>query len=157
MTMPLVFVTDWGSRLLPEKLPQQLSFDRANRNFAWWFRCLYHFYRLQGGPTKQHQHNSDRQDVPQKVMKDFISGVSIAFWTYGMKLISVEVHDLVFRQQIRLKLLWSWTVRMHKKCQWDNILAEKPVTHWKHNRKRLGLLTGLSLKPPSQDRQPVEI
>jgi hypothetical protein len=28
------FFTDWGSQLLPEKLPQQLSFGQANNNFA---------------------------------------------------------------------------------------------------------------------------
>lgn len=157
MTKPLVFVTDWGSKLLPEKLPQKLSFDHAHSNRGWWFRCIYHFPRLQGGPTEQHQHNSDRQDVPQQVMQDFISGVSIEIWTYGMKLISVEVHDLGFRQQIGLKLLWSWTVTLHKKCQWDNILADKPVTHWKHSRKRLNLLAEPSFRPPNQETQPVEI
>ena len=133
----MVFVTYWGSQLLSEKLPRQRSFSQANSNVAWCFRCIYHFSRLQGNPTEQHQHNSDRQDVPQKVMKNFISGLSIAIGTYGIKLISVEVHDLVSRQQIGLKLPWFWTVMMHKKCQWNNFSTEKSVNHWKHNRKRL--------------------
>jgi hypothetical protein len=59
---------------------------------------------MQGDPTEKQQHHSDRQDVPQKMIKDLISGVSIAVLIYKVRLIPVEVHDLVSRQQIGLKL-----------------------------------------------------
>lgn len=83
---------------------QRLSFRHFGNSFTRRFRCLDHAACLQGKPTEKQQHNSNRQDVPQKMIKKFFSCVSIAVLIHEIRLIPVEVHDLVFRQLIGSKL-----------------------------------------------------